>query len=76
MDAVRTDKPRRLLRLPDVRDKLKLGRTAIYALVKRGELPQPVKLGTASAWPEHEIDAYIERLMSERPASPPTPPSS
>ena len=48
------------LRLPQVSARLGLGRSAIYELVKRGELCPPVKLGArASAWPSSAIDAFI-----------------
>lgn len=48
------------LRLPQVSARLGLGRSAIYALVKRGELCAPIKLGArASAWPSSAIDQFI-----------------
>jgi prophage regulatory protein len=49
-----------LLRMPQVAARLGLGRSAIYDLVKRGELSPPIKLGArASAWPASVIDAFI-----------------
>ena len=49
-----------LLRLPQVCARLGLGRSAIYDLVKRGELCPPIKLGArASAWPASWIDQFI-----------------
>ena len=49
-----------LLRLPQVSARLGLGRSAIYDLVKRGELCPPIKLGArASAWPSSAIDQFI-----------------
>lgn len=55
-----------LLRLPQVSARLGLGRSAIYDLVKRGELCAPVKLGKrASAWPASMIDQFIaERIRA------------
>ena len=48
------------LRLPQVSARLGLGRSAIYDLVKRGELCPPIKLGVrASAWPSSAIDQFI-----------------
>lgn len=48
------------LRLPQVSARLGLGRSAIYDLVKRGELCPPIKLCTrASAWPSSAIDQFI-----------------
>lgn len=57
-----------LLRLPDVSARLGLGRSAIYELVKRGELCAPIKLGArASAWPASAIDQFIaERIRASR----------
>ena len=49
-----------LLRISQVSARLGLGRSSIYALVQRGELCPPVKLGArASAWPASAIDAFI-----------------
>lgn len=40
-------------------------RTAIYELVKEGELPQPIKLGArASGFRLVDLDAFIERRMA------------
>lgn len=66
----------KLIRLPEVMSRVGLGRTAIYALIKLGAFPAPVKQGTASHWPEPEIDAYQARLMSARQASWTIPASS
>jgi len=41
------------------------GRT-IYRLVASGELPAPVKVGSASRFPVAEIHAYVERLKRDR----------
>lgn len=65
----------RLLRFPEVAKKVRLGRTAIYRLIKDEVLPAPVKQGSASFWIEHEIDAYLASLTSARRANPPTPAS-
>lgn len=58
----------RLLRLPEVSARLGLGRSSIYALIQRGELCPPVKLGVrASAWPASAIDAFIaDRIRQSR----------
>jgi prophage regulatory protein len=56
------------LRLPQVSARLGLGRSAIYNLVKRGQLCPPIKLGVrASAWPSSAIDQFIaERIRASR----------
>jgi prophage regulatory protein len=58
-----------LLRLPDVRARVGLGRSAIYDGVARGTFPAPVRLGSRCvAWPEHEINAWVAARIAERPA--------
>lgn len=51
----------RALRLKQVMAKTGLGRSAIYAKAATGKFPAPFKLGggQASAWLEHEIDAWL-----------------
>ena len=66
-----TNKPHRLLRLPEVLDRVRLGRTAVYRNISLGTFPRPIKMVSASFWIESEIDGYIEKLMSQRPASEP-----
>ena len=60
----------RLLRLPDVLDRVGLGRSAWYAMVAAGQAPQPVHLGPTRcvAWPEHEINAWVAARIAERTA--------
>lgn len=51
---------RRLLRLPEVKHQVGLGRTEIYRRIKIGEFPAPISLGArAVAWPSDIIDAWI-----------------
>ena len=52
---------RRLLRLPEVKRFVGLGRSAIYDKIKRGEFPRPVSLGArAVAWPSDEINSWVD----------------
>jgi prophage regulatory protein len=56
----------RLMRLPEVREKIGLCRSTIYARVAQGTFPPPVSLGArAVAWPSHEIDAWIAERIAE-----------
>lgn len=49
-----------ILRLPAVRARTGLSRTAIYDRVAAGLLPRPVKIGRRSVgWPSSEIDAIV-----------------
>lgn len=54
----------RLLKLPEVSDRLSLSRTAIYRLMAKGEL-QPVRIGGALRFPASAIDRLIAGLMEE-----------
>jgi prophage regulatory protein len=51
----------RALRLKQTIAKSGLCRSAIYAKAAKGEFPAPFKLGNsrASAWWEHEVDAWL-----------------
>ena len=61
-----------LLRLPDVRRKTGLSRSAIYRRVADGTFPAPVKIGMrSSAWAGNEIDAWIAQLLAGRVRSAP-----
>lgn len=62
-DPTATQSPSRLLRQPEVLERLGLKRSWFRELVKMGALPQPVKIGArAIAWKSDEIDEAI-RLM-------------
>lgn len=49
----------RFLRLPEVMHRVSLGKTAIYAMIKREEFPAPIKLGLASVWEERAVNDWI-----------------
>lgn len=49
----------RLLRMPQVLDRVGLKKTVIYERIKAGTFPKPIKLGSASAWLENEIESWI-----------------
>jgi prophage regulatory protein len=57
--------------LAKVMDKTTLGRSTIYAYVKDGKFPAPIKLGDrAIGWIDAEIDAWIdERIKASRTAA-------
>lgn len=59
------------LRLKAVCQATGLPRSTIYAYVKRGDFPQPIKLGQrASAWSADEVaDWQASRIAASRPAS-------
>jgi len=56
-------KKQRLIRLPEVKQRVGLSNSHIYALQAKGQFPKPIKLiegGRASGYIESEIDTYIE----------------
>lgn len=58
--------PERLLRLAEVRHRVGLGKTMIYAMIGEGRFPKPYKITAAAArWSEREVDAWIEGLIQE-----------
>jgi prophage regulatory protein len=63
-DTSVTARPKRLLRLPVVEERVGLGKSSIYDLVKRGDFPAPLKLSRRCvAWPEEAIDGWIEKRI-------------
>lgn len=52
--------PVRIIRLPEVINRVGLKRAAIYLYVGRGEFPKQINLGPrAVGWLEHEVDAWV-----------------
>lgn len=41
-------------------------KTVIYERIKAGTFPKPIKLGSASAWPEHEVENWIAQQVEEQ----------
>ncbi|WP_307692379.1 helix-turn-helix transcriptional regulator [Variovorax ginsengisoli] len=56
----------KLLRLPDVSNRVRLGKSTIYAFIKCGKFPAPIKQGNGNYWLDTEIDAYIRSLVENR----------
>ena len=67
MEKVRYPLEIRVLRLPEVKRRTRLGRTQIY----KDPFPRPVPLGLrASGWLAHEVSAWIQNRLEERRADP------
>lgn len=59
-------KMQRYLTLDEVRERLGgRSRSAIYADLAAGRLPQPVKLGARVYWPERDLAEFLERLHAQ-----------
>ena len=51
-----------ILRLPAVLNRVGLGKTALYALIRRGHFPRPVQLSAARAvgWRVEDVDEWLQ----------------
>jgi prophage regulatory protein len=61
-----------MLRLPTVKDRVLLGRSSIYAAIKRGIFPAPIRLSErAVALVESDVEAWLSARIeaSRREAS-------
>jgi prophage regulatory protein len=57
----------RLLRRREVFSQTGLTRSGLYALLKHGLFPQPVRISERSvAWPDHEVQSWISGRINER----------
>lgn len=62
--TVTPTKPGKLLRLPAVMERCALGRSSIYAGVKAGTFPAPVRLSArAVGFREDEIDRWVSERV-------------
>ena len=63
-----SENPISFLRLPQVKQRIGLSRSSVYAKIQRGEFPAPINLGgRAVAWLESEIDGWIrDRVKASR----------
>ena len=58
---------RRILRFPQVKERVPYSRMHIDRLEKAGKFPQRIKLGdNAVGWFESEIDAWVEAKAAQR----------
>ncbi|MEZ9440288.1 helix-turn-helix transcriptional regulator [Vibrio atlanticus] len=51
----------KFMRLPEVKEKTGLSKSAIYSKIKEGEFPVSVSIGSRTvAWLESDIDEWLE----------------
>lgn len=55
-----------LISLNTAANRLSISVRKLYRLIAEGELPNPIKIGRASKLCESDLQAYLERLKSER----------
>ncbi|WP_100640740.1 helix-turn-helix transcriptional regulator [Alteromonas facilis] len=56
---------KRLIRLPEVLNRLPISKSAWWAGIQSGKFPKPVKIGRTSAWDETEINQLITSLKED-----------
>lgn len=57
----------RVLKLKEVVARTAKAKSTVYDDVAKGIFPKPIKIGTrASGWLESEVDAWLEKRISER----------
>lgn len=62
-----TTAPTRIIKLPEVLNRVASSRASWYAKVSAGKAPRPIKLGVrAVGWLESDINAYVAELASNR----------
>lgn len=60
-EQLEKEKPKRILRLKELKSKTGLGSTTIYDMVAKGTFPAQVQLSPGtSGWFEHEIDEWLD----------------
>lgn len=55
---------KRFINLPAVEDKTALKKSSIYAKVKTGDFPAPIKMGARTVWIESEIDKWLDAQVA------------
>ena len=62
----------RILRRPEVQQRLGIARSTLYAYLDRRsphfkpDFPRPIRLGATTGFIEHEVDRYVLSLMEAR----------
>ena len=68
-----TPPPIRILRLPEVMERVGLKRASIYQQMAEGSFPKQVSLGArAVGWVESEVDAWVVGRIVMRASLPPS----
>ena len=65
---------RSLLRIPEVAERLRVGRTTVYALLQQGAPLRVVHIGRAARIEASSVDEYIEQLAHIPPEGDPDDP--
>jgi len=69
-DQIETEaQPLRFMTLNETLQRVRLGKTTVYAKMGAGEFPMPVRIGNKSIFVEHEVDAWMREQVAKRPAA-------
>lgn len=53
-----------ILRLPQVKERVGLGRSKIYDMIKKGEFPAPIKIAShASGWNSDAVQSWVDARL-------------
>lgn len=55
---------KRFIPLPAVEEKTALKKSSIYAKVKTGDFPAPIKVGVRTVWIESEVDDWLDAQVT------------
>jgi prophage regulatory protein len=63
--SAQSENPVHFLRLPQVKQRVGLSRSSIYARIHNGEFPAPISLGGRSVgWLSHEVEDWIDKCVA------------
>lgn len=57
--------PLEWLTLQDVIATIRFSKAMVYRMIKESDFPAPIKIGVASRWPRHEVEAWMKKQQGE-----------
>jgi len=65
MSSQAPQKPKRIIKIAEVINKTALCKSAVYALISKGEFPKQIPLGLRSVgWSEESVDQWIDERIA------------
>lgn len=61
--------PEKLLPLPEVEATVGFKRSHIYSLIKQGQFPAPVAIGTSRRWKQSDVQNWITEKIKQSAAT-------
>ena len=62
--------PEKLLPLPEVEAAIGFKRSHIYELIKQGQFPAPVAIGTSRRWKQSDVQNWINEKIQQSANTP------